>query len=91
MVTSECVFSSFQLTNLETDLVYRNQSASEVINDVSSDGILQFVCKVLKISNLETDLVYRNQSASEVIKNVSSDGILQFVCKVLKISRILAN
>ena len=59
MVTSECVFSSFQLTNLETGLVYRNKSASEVINDVSSDGILQFVCKVLKISRNSSELTIK--------------------------------
>ena len=72
MVTSECVFSSFQLTNLEIGLVYRNQSASEVINDVSSDGILQFVCKVLKISRNSGELTikmilrgYQEQLCSE--------------------------
>ena len=59
MVTSECVFSSFQLTNLEIGLVYRNQSASEVINDVSSDGILQFVCKILKISRNSGELTIK--------------------------------
>ena len=59
MVTSECVFSSFQLTKLEIGLVYRNQSASEVINDVSSDGILQFVCKVRKISRNSGELTIK--------------------------------
>ena len=59
MVTSECVVSSFQLTNLEIGLVYRDQSASEVINDVSSDGILQFVCKVLKISRNSGELTIK--------------------------------
>ena len=62
MVTSEFVFSSFQLTNLEIGLVYRNQSAPDVINDVSSDGVLQFVFKVFKI--------WRNSGGFKTIKKI---------------------
>ena len=39
METSEFVFSSFQVANLEKGLVYRSQSASEVINDLSSSYV----------------------------------------------------